>query len=268
MYSYRPQQRRPRGRPARRRALQGYVLPREGEDERLPRQRWRRILLSLAAVAGLAGLLALYFSPLLRVQEVQVIGATTVDPQAVRELADLEGNSMFHPPLAEAEKRIVALPQVKAVKTERRWPQGIRIEVVERQAWGYWQVGDKVYVVDSEGVVLESPPPPEGAPFILDRTSDRQLIVGDRVDTGTIDLAVQLTQAVPELFGLQVVRLEFEEATGLTAVTSADYRVVLGDGQNFQYKLAVWQALEERLGRETMRGHVLDLRFRDRPSFR
>jgi hypothetical protein len=33
------------------------------------------------------------------------------------------------------------------------------------------------------------------------------------------------------------------------------------------YKLAVWQAVEEDIGREDMAGHVLDLRFRDRPAY-
>jgi hypothetical protein len=53
----------------------------------------------------------------------------------------------------------------------------------------------------------------------------------------------------------------------LALTTDAGYRVVVGDSQNFDYKLAVWQAIEERLGRAAMVGHVLDLRFGDRPSF-
>ncbi len=50
-------------------------------------------------------------------------------------------------------------------------------------------------------------------------------------------------------------------------VTDANYRVVMGDSQNVEYKLAVWKTVEEDIGRGAMAGHVLDLRFRDRPSF-
>ena len=32
-------------------------------------------------------------------------------------------------------------------------------------------------------------------------------------------------------------------------------------------KLAVWREIEASLGRANMTGHVLDLRFGDRPSF-
>jgi hypothetical protein len=35
------------------------------------------------------------------------------------------------------------------------------------------------------------------------------------------------------------------------------YRVVIGDSQNIEYKLAVWKEIEETLGRGGMSGHVL-----------
>jgi cell division protein FtsQ len=203
------------------------------------------------------------------VEAVEVVGAVNVNPQAVLELADLEGQSMLNLPLERAESRIAAtLPLVKEVRVQRRWPRTIRIQVVERQPWGYWQVGGEAHVVDSEGVVLADVKPPEGALTIFDRVSDRPLATGDRVDAGTIGLAVQLAEAVPEQLGLQVSRFEFDDASGLTAVTSANYQVVVGDAQNLEYKLAVWQSLEQKLGRESMTGHVLDLRFDGRPSFR
>jgi hypothetical protein len=41
----------------------------------------------------------------------------------------------------------------------------------------------------------------------------------------------------------------------------------MGDSQNVDYKMAVWKTVEEEIGRGAMAGHVLDLRFRDHPSF-
>ncbi len=66
---------------------------------------------------------------------------------------------------------------------------------------------------------------------------------------------------------MNVAALEYSPQQGLALTTDAGYRVVVGDSQNMDYKLAVWQEIEGRLGRETMAGHVLDLRFGDRPSF-
>lgn len=264
-YSYRPQARLPAGREA----IEGYVLPGEGERRLVRRVRWRRALLALV-ILGLALMaMFIYKSPLLRVQSVQVVGAANVDPQAVREAADLNGTSMLHPPLDEAERRIaIAFPLVKAVEIERRWPQTTRIEIVERVPWGSWQVGEKTYVVDDEGIVLEGVAPAAEAPTVFDKTSDRELIVGDRVDADSIGLTVRLAQDLGNLLGLGVSRFEYDQATGLTAFTSADYQVIFGDAQNYDYKLAVWQALEGQLGREAMAGRILDLRFGDRPSLR
>lgn len=263
-YSYRPQARRSGGR-----AIQGYVLPSEGEQRLVRRLRWRRASLALALLATLLGLALLYKSPLLRVQTVEVVGVSSVDAQAVRQAAGLEGASMLHPPLDEAEERVAAaFSLVKSVKAQRRWPQTVRIDIVERVPWGYWQVGAKTYVVDQEGVVLEGVTPAAEAPTVFDKTSDKEFIVGDRVDVGSMALTVRLAQDLIQRLGLAVSRFEYDKAAGLTVFTNAGYQVVFGDSQNYDYKLAVWQALENQLGRETMAGRILDLRFGDRPSLR
>jgi isocitrate dehydrogenase kinase/phosphatase len=75
-------------------------------------------------------------------------------------------------------------------------------------------------------------------------------------------------ESLPATLDLAVARLEYNSREGLSLVADADYRVVFGDSHGFEFKLAVWQALEQRLGRQEIEGHVLDLRFGDRPSLR
>ncbi|MCH8274048.1 MAG: hypothetical protein IH851_04595, partial [Armatimonadetes bacterium] len=79
MYKYKPGKRR--------RALKGYVLPDEKAERRRRRLRWRRTLIVLALLAAVAGAVVLYRSPLLRVQEVQVVNATSTSPERIAELA-------------------------------------------------------------------------------------------------------------------------------------------------------------------------------------
>jgi cell division protein FtsQ len=249
-----------------RRALKGHVLPDEKTERLRRRIRWRRILVVLALAAAIAGAVALYRSPLLRVQEVQVVGAANLTPQQIADLADLEGASMFNAPLGEAETRIVALPMVKAVDARLHWPNKVRIEVIERAPWGHWDLASTSYVIDAEGVVLANVEPPDGAPIIHDTGEPAGLSPGDRVDTDTVALAQVLLQSVPEQLALNVVRLEYTPESGLSLITDAKYRVVIGDSQNVDYKLALWQTVEEDIGRGAMAGHVLDLRFRDHPA--
>ena len=72
---------------------------------------------------------------------------------------------------------------------------------------------------------------------------------------------------MPDQLALRITKFEYTPEKGLSVVTDANYRVVIGDSQNVEYKLAVWKTVEEDIGRGAMAGHVLDLRFRDRPSF-
>ncbi len=259
MYKYKPGKRR--------RALKGYILPDEKAVRRRQRLRWRRSLIVLALLAAVAGAVVLYRSPLLRVQEVQVVNATSTSPERIAELADLEGASMFNTPLDEAEARIVALPLVKGAQAQRRWPNKVRIEVIERTPWGYWNLADTSYVIDNEGVILPNVMPPKDAPIIHDIGDPANLSPGDRVDADAVRLAQALLKFVPDQLALGITKFEYAPEKGLSVVTDANYRVVIGDSQNVEYKLAVWKTVEEDIGRGAMAGHVLDLRFRDRPSF-
>ena len=258
MYKYNPRNRR--------RAIKGYVLPDERTQRRRRRIRWRRILIAFGLLAVIAGAIALYRSPLLRVQEVQVVGTTNITPERIADLADLEDASMFNAPLADAENRIVALPLVKSAQARLRWPNNVSIEVTERAAWGYWELAGTSYVIDDEGIVLPDVKPPEGAPIVYDVGGPTALAPGDRVDTDAVRLAQSLLETVPDQLSLAIMRLEYTPEKGLTLVTDAGYRVVMGDSQNVDYKLAVWRTVEEDIGRGDMAGHVLDLRFRDRPA--
>jgi cell division septal protein FtsQ len=236
VYKYNPRKRR--------RALKGYVLPDEKTERIRRRLRWRRLLVVLALLAAIAGTVALYRSPLLRVDDVEVIGTTNVAPE-----------------------RVVTMPLVKAVQARLRWPDKVEIEVIERTPWGYWNLAGTSYVVDGEGVILPDVKPPKGAPVIHDTGSPTTLSPGDRVDADAVRLAQALLESVPEQLSLTIAQLEYKPENGLSLVTDAEYRVVMGDSQNADYKLAVWKTVEEDIGRDVMAGHVLDLRFRDRPSF-
>ncbi len=265
MYRYKPRERR-RALSTGRQALKGHVLPDERTERLRRRVRWHRILIVLGLVAAIAGAVALYRSPLLRVQEVQVVGTANVTPEQIADLADLEGASMFNAPLGDAEARIVALPLVKGVDAKLDWPNKVRIEVIERTPWGYWDLAGTSYVIDAEGLVLADIKPSEGAPVIHDIGDPARLSPGDRVDTDAVALAQVLLQSVPEQLALAIVRLEYTPESGLSLVTDANYRVVMGDSQNVDYKLAVWRTVEEEIGRGAMAGHVLDLRYGDRPA--
>jgi cell division protein FtsQ len=173
---------------------------------------------------------------------------------------------MFTADTAGAERRIEELVLVKDATITRSWPQTVRITIVERSPWALWQTPTQSYVVDDEGVVLPIEVAPEGLPSVVSSIA-AELAPGDRVDGDAVALTRTLLEQVPAQLALNVSSFEWTDASGLTLTTDAGYRVVIGDSQNMDYKLAVWREIEGQLGRESMSGHVLDLRFGDRPSF-
>jgi cell division protein FtsQ len=251
----------------RQRPIRGHVIMDKETARRVHLARWRRFVLAFLAIALISAAFGLYTSPLLRVQKIEVVGATAVSTDEVGSLARLDGDSMMRLDLASAEERVETIPMVESARLERRWPQTIRVIVTERKPWAFWQAGADRFVIDTEGVVLPGSAPLENGPVISDVSGPLRLSPGDRVDSDAAFLARALLERVPATLTMNIASLEYSPQQGLALTTDAGYRVVVGDSQNVDYKLAVWQAIEGRLGRETMAGHVLDLRFGDRPSF-
>lgn len=235
-------------------------------DRRERRIRWWRIGVAFGFAGLVAGMIGLYLSPVLRVDQVEVSGNSVVSAEEVLEMLDLEGDSMLQVDTAAIERQVSALPMVYRVSADRQFPGTVKIEITERSPWGYWKAAGGVYPIDVEGVVLSGVTPPEGATTIEDTAATEPLSAGDEVDADAVFLAQVLLDRLPETVSPTVGAIEYSSEVGLSVQTSAGYRVVIGDSQNFDYKLAVWKALEEQLGPEGMAGHVLDLRFGDRPA--
>jgi len=256
VFSTNPQWKRP---------LRGEVMVDEATKRRIARRRRHRLAFVCGMVCFVAALVGLYFSPAVRVNNVNVTGTTALSPADVESIAGIEGESMFTLDFAEAQRHIEALPNVASVSFERHFPQTIEIKITERAPWGVWSVKGTPYVIDVEGVVLAAPVQ-EGALTISAVSSVDPLVPGDRVDRDAIQLTQELLNQVPSRLALGIAAVEWSNASGLTVQTDAGYRVVVGDSENVEYKLAVWSQIEAELGREAMGGHVLDLRFSDRPS--
>lgn len=226
---------------------------------------WRRII-GIVIIAGLAGFGGwwVYQSPLLSVRSVAVDGNGVLTDDVVRSVAGLDGDSLIQPDLEGARARLLALPNVKDVQLTRDWPAGVHIAIVERLPWGVWQAGGQTHVIDAEGVVLDLPPP-AGAPVVVQTDAPATpLAPGDTVDVGTVAVARELVSTAEQTVGRQVLSLEFSQATGLTAVLSGDLRVVFGDVQGYEFKIAALYAVLEQAQAAGKELHRIDLRFGDR----
>lgn len=124
------------------------------EDEQT-RRRARRFMAAIA----LASLALLAFgvtrSPLLDVDEIRIIGATTTGPNALRAVAGIEpGTALVGLDLEAAERRLLALPEVASVTSARSWDGLVTLEVLERRQVANITTTEGTLVVADDGMVV------------------------------------------------------------------------------------------------------------------
>lgn len=241
--------------------------PRRPADRSRPGIPWRRLFWGTAATATIAAVAAggvwVVQGDALRVDHVMVIGAQIADPLAISEAADAGGRSLLSLDTAATTARVTALPGVKRTEVRRDWPRGLIVSVTEHQGWGYWQTAGRRVVVDRDGLVLDrSRPPREGAPTIIQVAADAPLEAGSYVDRDTVRLVDQLvTDGSFDRLRVRPERFEFRDQRGLTIRIADGPDAVFGDSQNYEFKVASWGALLDRLDEARSEPSEVDLRF-------
>jgi cell division protein FtsQ len=233
-----------------------------------------RLMLAIVMLAGiLAGAYWLYRSPYMTVHEVRVTGASQLSEARVREVAGIDGQSTFRVDVRAAERRLLALPQVRSAHVEKHGWTGATITIEERTPWGSWRVNGVDVPIDADGYVLDGVTAPEGAPVIVDVDPQRAISAGDRLDAGAVQLAARLVDESERALGRRVIALAYRESAGLTAVLSstdiggAAVWATFGDSRDYEYKIAALYVLLEEAAAADIKVTAVDLRFGSRLSF-
>lgn len=228
---------------------------------------WRALLTVLAGgvltAAFAAGAITLYRSDALRVRHIEVLGTQIVDPAAAAAAAGVASDSLLTLDAAAAAARVAALPGVAQARVHRDWPQGVVLDITERQGWGYWQVLGVRSVIDAEGrVVDKARPPATGAPTIYEVGASAPLEPGATVDRDTVVVVSRLTSdGTFATLGAQPQRFDFERTRGLVVRMTSGPAAVFGDSHDYEFKVAAWAALNGRIKTGQLKASEIDLRF-------
>lgn len=226
-------------------------------DASRPRERvsiaWRTLAawalggLTTAAVAY--GAFLLFTGDTFRAQDVQVTGHQVTAEADILRAAGVAGASMFALDAERVREAVVTLPAVRSVTVARDWPQGVAIEVVEHQAWGYWQSGSQRLVIDAEGHVLQaSRPPAEEAPTIIELAPEDG---GEPTDPDTVHLVDRLhSEGVFERLQVRPTGYFFRRDRGLTVMVEDGPAALFGDSSNYEFKVQAWASVVEEQHRE------------------
>lgn len=143
----------------------GAVAPRAAA----PRSFGARLLAAIKLAAGLAVVIgaavAVAFSvhryalttPRFALEQVELVGAKRLTAQRIGQLGGLEkGKNLFALDAEAAERKILEDPWVSSVRVTRQLPATMKVELTERDATAVAAVGDRLYLVTSQGEPFKS----------------------------------------------------------------------------------------------------------------
>jgi len=203
------------------------------------RQPWRRGLWTVVALAVVATIVWLAFwSPLLAVRKVEVMGVSGADKSAVAGLVGVdEGTPLARVDLGGVEERVRARTSIAEVSAERGWPSTLRVRVVPRQpALVLKNPEGQLEVVDATGVaygVVRSVP--AGVPVVTAASTKG-------TTKAALEAALSVIHTLPSDLAKQVSAMQVSTAN-LVSFTLAGVKVVWGGADAADRKLDILRAL-------------------------
>ena len=207
---------------------------------RFARRQWSRRWLSLRYVLGSVAVVALvgtsiwlvFFSATLQVKQVEVVGNELLSDARIRERADVPlGDQLALVDLGRADARVASLAEVKSVNVTRTWPDGVRIQVVERTAVAVVELGGRIRGLDADGVVFRDyKAVPKGMPRIRP---------GGAAGTDALKEAATVVSALPKDLAARVDHVEVETVDQITLVMRDQRQVLWGSAEESALKAEV-----------------------------
>jgi cell division protein FtsQ len=137
------------------------VPVRRGALPRKTASRVRSVVFALLVLAALGA--AIYevhdfaiHSWRFRVRDTELAGeAPNSRAQVMERMRDVTGRNIFQISLAERKRELEKIPWVESAVVTRLWPNRLRVMVKERVPVAFIAVGDRIELVDAQGVLME-----------------------------------------------------------------------------------------------------------------
>ena len=200
-------------------------------------RRWKPIAAIVAVLAVVGGLTAVaYFTPLMSVRSVEVVGATTVDTEEIRQVAQVpEGRPLLRVDTSAIAGRVAALPAVETVDVSVGYPSTVTIDVVERTPLVTVPRDGRIGVMDRLGMVYltfddEKAMPKElrGLPALkMERPS---------ASNPTTKAALTVVQDLPDWLRSRITAVSAESPSGIEFTLKSGRTAVWGDSSRTEDK--------------------------------
>jgi cell division septal protein FtsQ len=228
-------------------------------------------LVSLAAMLVLLGLGYWFLnSPGFYISKVEVTGNRLLNSDEVIKITGVDKINVFGLNEEEVAAKIKTLPYILQASVKKALPDKLAVTVTERHSILNWKVGGYSYLVDPEGVVLDSyfekDLPEEAKAYpVIESLDDRKMQLGDRVDAVAVRSA-QAIQAQLATAGFKVAAVQYSPSSGLVVISappSGTWKALLGTDAQLDQKINILKAL---LADKNIKWSFADLRFVNKPA--
>ena len=216
-----------------------------GRTGAIRRLRWTGRIFTPARAAGLLGMLACGFAltfvtgpSAFGLTRTDLPALTWTDEQLVRDtLALSEGSNVFQLDTSPLAAALNSLPAVAGAAVTVSLPDAaVVVSIQERVPVLAWQVGDKRYIADREGVIFaeadDATELPPGVAVVDDRRTygTVELAIGGRLDAVDLDVATRLGSVSPAEVGsgARALQVAVTDLDGFVVTVKGGWTAVFG----------------------------------------
>ncbi|OSC35267.1 cell division protein FtsQ [Mycolicibacillus koreensis] len=216
----------------------------------------KMLLWGVLAVAVTVGLgLVLYFTPVMSVRTLDVVGLAAVTDAEVLDAAQVApGTPLLQVDTDAVADRVATIRRVASARVQRQYPSTLRITIVERVPVAVRDFPDGPHLYDRDGVDFATGPPPPSLPYLDVATPGPT----DPATTAALDV---LTALRPEVVA-QVGQIAAPSVASITLTLVDGRTVIWGTSDRTQKKADTLAALL------TQPGEVYDVSSPDLPTVR
>jgi cell division protein FtsQ len=231
------------------------------------RGKRRRVIVSLAALGSLVLLVVIAFwSPLLEVRKVQVVGAKHTDAADVREATGLdEGPNLLLVSTGDVASSVETLPWVRSADVHRRLPGTVRVKLVERTPALVVTVAAGTWTIDGSGHVLEEGAVTKDLPTLTGSVI-AGLEPGERLDAPEIKAGLAVWRSLPKKIKAEVASVVAASRERVALILRDGTMVRYGGAEGLRSKNEVLLVLLRRLDAEGRSATYVDISVPTSPA--
>jgi cell division protein FtsQ len=225
-------------------------------------------MIAAASVAGVAVCIwAAFFSPLLAVRHVRIVGGEHTNARQVADAAGLSSeDNLLLVSTSEIATRAETLPWVRDAEVSRKLPGTVVVRVVERRPAMVLTVTGGRWLIDRDGMVLDSLVGGGGDLPVLSGFDPGEIGPGTKLGLPQARAAMRVWRSLPQGLASHVVALFAPTPHRISLSLDIQTTVRYGSPTGAAAKNAVLKALLARVGAQGNAPAYIDVRVPENPA--